>query len=177
MDPAALLPQGDIDLLFFRLRQLHRNREAVLIDLIAVIRRALQGLYVHCTVKGRLRLAVKSNNKGDMAPKLSHIPIDCGNLHGYRRSVSRPCRASWKQERKNQCKEHSDASFSHMIHPIALKFSLFTSKSIFSFTWNTVPFKSLVTEMVPPCISTIFFTMASPKPVPPVAVDRDCSTR
>ena len=98
-------------------------------------------------------------------------------VHGYRRSVSRPCRASWKQERKNQCKEHSDASFSHMIHPIALKFSLFTSKSIFSFTWNTVPFKSLVTEMVPPCISTIFFTMASPKPVPPVAVDRDCSTR
>ena len=44
-------------------------------------------------------------------------------------------------------------------------------------TVNTVPFKSLFTVMVPPCMSTIFFTIASPSPVPPVWVERDCSTR
>ena len=62
-------------------------------------------------------------------------------------------------------------------HRIFPKFSLFKSKFTFSFTVKVVPLKPLDAWIIPPCISTMFFAIASPRPVPPVANDRDCSTR
>jgi hypothetical protein len=55
--------------------------------------------------------------------------------------------------------------------------SLLMSKCVFNFTVNTVPSRSLFTWILPPCISATLFAIASPRPVPPVWVERDCSTR
>ncbi len=44
-------------------------------------------------------------------------------------------------------------------------------------TMNSVPLKSLLTDIVPPCRSIIFFAMASPSPVPPCSSVLAASTR